>query len=70
MKRRTNLNYLGNPVQLKLVRGGYMTQIRDDSTFTSNGVTTNLKYFDHNFVAFEARDLILSYSENSAITNF
>ena len=35
----------------------YMTQIRDDSTFTSNGVTKKLKYIDHNFFAFEARDL-------------
>ena len=47
----------------------YMTQIRDDSTFTSFGVTKKLKYIDHNFFAFQARDLNLTFSENSAITN-
>ena len=46
-----------------------MTQIRDDSTFTSFGVTKNLKYIDYHFFSFEARDLNLSFSENSAITN-
>ena len=46
-----------------------MTQIRDDSTFTSFGVTKKLKYVDHHFFAFEARDLNLTFSENSAITN-
>ena len=46
-----------------------MTQIRDDSTFTSFGVTKKLKYIDHHFFAFEARDLNLTFSENSAITN-
>ena len=47
----------------------YMTQIRDDSTFTSFGVTKKLKYIDHNFFAFEAEDLILTVSKNSAITD-
>ena len=45
-----------------------MTQITDDRTFTSNGVTKKLKYIDHYFFAFEARDLILTFSENSPIT--
>ena len=45
-------------------------QITDDSTFTSNGVTKKMKYIDHNFFAFEARDLILTFSENSIRTNF
>ena len=48
----------------------YMAQIRDDSTFTSNGVIKKLKYIDQHFVAFEARDLILSFSKNSAIMIF
>ena len=47
-----------------------MKQVRDDSTFTSNGVTKKRKYIDHHFFAIEARDLILTFSENSAITNF
>ena len=47
-----------------------MTQIRDDSTFTSNGLIKKLKYIDQHFVAFEARDLILSFSNNSAIMIF
>ena len=34
----------------------YMKQIKDDSTFTSNGVTKKLKYIAHHFFAFEARD--------------
>ena len=37
----------------------YMTQITDDGTFTSNGVTKKLKYIAHYFFAFEAKDLIL-----------
>ena len=45
-----------------------MTQITDDGTFTSNGVTKKLKYIAYHFFAFEARDLILTISENSAIT--
>ena len=48
----------------------HMTQIRDESTFTSNGVIKKLKYIDQHFVAFEARDLILSFSKNSAIMIF
>ena len=44
-----------------------MTQITDDGTFTSNGVTKKLKYIAHYFFAFEARDLILPFSENSPI---
>ena len=48
----------------------YMTQIRDDSTFTSNGGINKLKYIDQHFVAFEARDLIISFSKNSAIMIF
>ena len=47
-----------------------MVQIRDTSTFTSNGVIKKLKYIDQHFVAFEARDLILSFSKNSAIMIF
>ena len=47
-----------------------MTQIRDDSTFTSNGGINKLKYIDQHFVAFEARDLILKFSKNSAIMIF
>ena len=47
-----------------------MTQIRDDSTFTSNGVIKKLKYIDQHFFAFEVRDLILSFSKNSAIMIF
>ena len=47
-----------------------MTQIMDDSTFTSNGVIKKLKYIDQHFFAFEARDLILSFSKNSAIMVF
>ena len=39
----------------------YMTQIRDDSTFTSFGVTKKLKHIDHHFFAFEARGLILTF---------
>ena len=45
-----------------------MTQITDDGTFTSNGVLKKLKYIAHYFFAFEARDLILTFSENSPIT--
>ena len=48
----------------------YMTQIRDDSKFTSNGVIRKLKYIYQHFVAFEARDLILKFSKNSAIMIF
>ena len=48
----------------------YMTQIRDDSIFTSNGVLKKMKYIDQHLVAFEARDLILSFSNNSAIIIF
>ena len=44
-----------------------MTEIRDDSKFTSNGVTKRLKYIDQRFLEFEARDLILNFSKNSAI---
>ena len=47
-----------------------MTQIRDDSTFTSNGLIKKLKYIDQHFFAFEAGDLTLSFSKNSAITIF
>ena len=47
----------------------YITQIRDESTFTSNGVTKKLKYIDHNFFTFEGRHLIFTFYENSAITN-
>ena len=47
-----------------------MTQIRDDSTFTSNGVVNKLKYIDQYFVAFEAKDLIISFFSNSAIMIF
>ena len=46
-----------------------MTQIKDDSTFTSNGVTKKLKYIDHHFFECEARDMVLTFSENSAIMN-
>ena len=46
----------------------HMTPITDEGTFTSNGVTKKLKYFAHHLFAFEARDLILTFSENSAIT--
>ena len=46
-----------------------MTQIKDDSTFTSFGVTKKLQYIDYYFYAFEARDFNLTFSENSAITN-
>ena len=35
-----------------------MTQIRDDSTFTSIGVTKKLKFIDYNLFAFEARESI------------
>ena len=45
-----------------------MTVITDDGTFISNGVTKKLKYIAHYFFAFEARDLILTFSENSPIT--
>ena len=45
-----------------------MTQITDEGTFTSNGVTKKLKYIAHYFFAFEARDLKLTFSENSPIT--
>ena len=38
--------------------------------FTSIGVTKILKYIVHNFVTFEARDLIISFSKNSAIMIF
>ena len=44
-----------------------MTKITDEETFTSNGVTKKLKYIAHHFFAFEARDLILTFSENSPI---
>ena len=47
-----------------------MTQIRDDSTFKSNGGINKLEYIDQHFVAFEARDLILKFSKNSAIMIF
>ena len=46
-----------------------MTQITDDGTFTLNGFTKKLKYIAHNFFVFEARDLIITFSENSQITN-
>ena len=49
------------------LKNAYMTQIRDDSTFTSFAVTKKLKYIDHHFFAYEARDLILTFFENSAI---
>ena len=42
-------------------KGLYMTQIRDDGTCTSNGVQKKLKDIVHNFFAFEARDLILTF---------
>ena len=45
----------------------YMTQFTDEGTFTSNGVTKKLMYIAHYFFAFEARDLILTFSENSPI---
>ena len=45
-----------------------MTVITDDGTFISNGVTKKLKYIAHYFFAFEARDLIITFSENSPIT--
>ena len=45
-----------------------MTQITDDGTFTSNGGTKKLKYIAHHFFAFEAKDLIITFSENSPIT--
>ena len=48
----------------------YMTQIRDDSTFTSNGVIIKLKYIDQHLFAFEARDIILNFCKNSAIMIF
>ena len=47
-----------------------MTQIRDDSTFISNGGIKKLKYIDQHFFAFEVRDLILSFSNYSAIMIF
>ena len=47
-----------------------MTQIRDDSTFTSNGGIKKLKYIDQHVVAFEARDIILRFSKKSAIILF
>ena len=47
-----------------------MTQIRDDSTFTSNSVTKKQNYIDQHLLAFEARDLILSFSKNLAIITF
>ena len=40
-----------------------MMDIRDDGTFTSNGVSKKLKDIAHNFLAFEARDLILTFTE-------
>ena len=45
-------------------------QIRDDSTFTSNGVIKKMKYIDQHFLDLEVRDLILSFSKNSAIMIF
>ena len=59
-----NLKYIKNPLY------SYLTQIRDDSTFTSNGVINKLNYIEQHFVAFEARDLILKFSKNSAIMIF
>ena len=47
-----------------------MTKIRDDSTITSNGGTNKLQYINQHFLAFEARDLILSFSKDSAIMMF
>ena len=35
-----------------------MREIRDDSTFTSNGVIKKQKYIDDHFLASESRDLI------------
>ena len=54
---------------LRFVSTFYSYIYRDDSTFTSSGVIKKLRYIDHHFYAFEARDLNLTFSENSAITN-
>ena len=57
-------------LQILKTKNSYMTQIRDDSTFTSNGVIKKLKYIDQHFFALEAKNLILSFSKNSAIMMF
>ena len=40
-----------------------MMDIRDDGTFTSNGVTKKLNYIDQHLLAYVARDLIICFSK-------
>ena len=38
----------------------YMTQLRDEGTIMSTGVTKKLKYIAQHFIAYVVRDLILT----------